>query len=127
MRFGPDDKLWVVTDPGPESTVEDILFEASLRDLELQFKGGLTMDDNPTLFTERAEAEVEAYGRMVALRASQAISRGGSHADLREASRLEIRGRDGEVVFDAYSDANRPLIPIQFGHRFRRNSATDSG
>ena len=25
------------------------------------------------------------------------------------------------------SDSNRPLIPIQFDHRFRRNSASDSG
>ena len=37
MRYGPDDKFWVVVDPKPRSTLEDLVFEASLRDLELQF------------------------------------------------------------------------------------------
>jgi hypothetical protein len=64
MRFGPKDKFWVVTDPSPLSVLGDVLFAASLTDLLLQFRGGLTLDQNPTLFTERAEAEAEATARL---------------------------------------------------------------
>jgi len=34
MRYEPNDKLWVVVDPTPDSTIEDILFQASLKDLD---------------------------------------------------------------------------------------------
>jgi len=64
MRFGPKDKFWVVTDPSPLSVLGDVLFAASLTDLLLQFHGGLTLDQNPTLFTDRAEAEAEALERL---------------------------------------------------------------
>ena len=64
MRFGPRDKFWVVTDPTPESILVDILFAASLTDLLMQFKGGLTLAENPTLLTDRAEAETEALRRL---------------------------------------------------------------
>ncbi len=57
MRLGPDDKFWLVVDPTKISTLADILFETTLRGLELQFKGGLTAAENPTIFTEKAEAE----------------------------------------------------------------------
>jgi hypothetical protein len=59
MKYGPDHKFWCVTDPTDESEMGDILFEASLRELALQFKGGLTMDAHPTLFTEKAEADLK--------------------------------------------------------------------
>jgi len=68
MKYGTDYKFWVVTDPTPHSELIDILFEASLRDLELQFKGGLSADHNPTLFTEKSEAEREARKRLRARR-----------------------------------------------------------
>ena len=64
MRYRPKDKFWVVTDPTPESILVDILFAASLTDLLLQFKGGLTLAENPTLFTDRTEAETEALRRL---------------------------------------------------------------
>jgi len=64
MRYGLDDKLWVVVDPTPQSTLGDILFQASLRDLSLQFKGGLSVDENPTLFTDEQEAVVEVHRRL---------------------------------------------------------------
>ncbi len=102
MRFGPDDKLWVVTDPTRESEVDDILFEASLRRLALQFKGGLDIERNVTLFTEKSEAEVEAFGRLTAMRASQAISerlRRGEAVDL--PIRIEVIGASGEVLYEA--------------------------
>jgi len=101
VRFGPDDKFWVTTDPTPNSEMGDILFQASLRDLELQFKGGLTMAQHPTLFTEKAEAKVEAYGRIVAMRASQAIAqRAAEGKPLEGAHRLEILDGNGKVLFE---------------------------
>jgi len=55
MRYAPHDKFWVVTDPTPVSTLTDILFETSLAGLERQIRGGLTIADNPTIFTDHAE------------------------------------------------------------------------
>ena len=101
MRFGPDDSFYVVVDPGADSEMGDILFEASLRDLELQFKGGLTIEENPTLFTDHREAEVEAFGRIVAMRAAQAIVRERGKAKLEEAVRIELHDADGTVIFGA--------------------------
>ena len=98
MRYGPDDEFWVVVDPKAHSTQEDILFQASLRDLDLQFKGGLTIEENPTLFTDQREAEIEAYGRFIAMRAAQAIAR--SPSNLQDATRIEILDADGKVLFE---------------------------
>ena len=101
MRYGPDDKFWVVTDPKPHSTLDDLVFEASLRDLEMQFRGGLQIEENPTLFTDRQEARIEAYGRLTAMRASQAILRAGRENPNTRIDRVEIYGADGELVFAA--------------------------
>jgi len=101
MRYGPDDKFWVVLDPTKDSETADILFETSLRGLDLQFKGGLTMDRNPTIFTDEKKAQVEAYGRLLAMRASQAIARRCSEADLDGVSRIELLDADGNVLFEA--------------------------
>lgn len=100
MRYGPDHKFWVVTDPKPSSSLGDILFQASLKDLDLQFKGGFTIEENPTLFTEKEEAEAEAQGRLVARRASETIARSGAGAKLQNATRIELRDGDGAVVFE---------------------------
>jgi len=100
MRFGPDDRFWVVVDPTPESEEGDCVFEASLRKLDLQFKGGLTIDRNPTLFTDENEARIEAFGRLTAMRASRAISerlRSGEDVDL--PIRIEVHGAKGELLF----------------------------
>lgn len=102
MRYGPEDKFWVVTDPTPESETADILFQASLADLERQLKGGLTMAQHPTLFTEKAEAEIEAYGRLVAMRASLAIAqRAAEGKPLEGAHRIEVLDGNGKVLFEA--------------------------
>lgn len=101
MRYGPDDKFWVVVDAAPESTLPDILFQASLHDLERQFKGGLTMDEHPTLFTDEREAEVEAYGRLVAQRAAQAIARLDAKTSLRDVTHIELLDADGNPIFQA--------------------------
>jgi hypothetical protein len=44
-----------------------------LRDLELQFKGGLTMAQSPTLFADEKEARTEAFRRLSDMRANRAI------------------------------------------------------
>jgi len=73
-----------------------------LRDLQLQFKGGLTMASNPTLFTDRGEAEVEAYGRLVAMHASRAIARQAAEGlALNRARRIQVLDGDGKVLFEA--------------------------
>jgi hypothetical protein len=105
MRYGPDDKWWVVTDPKPDSTQADILFQASLRSLANQLAGGLTMDEHPTLFTDEREAEIEAYGRLVAMRAAQAIAR--SPVPLQDVARIEILDGNGKVLFEADLPAPR--------------------
>ena len=101
MRYGPHEKWWVVVDPKTHSTLGDICFQASLKDLELQFKGGLTIDENPTLFTEQKEAEVEAYGRLVAMKAAQAIARSGACSKIPNATRIELLDGDGNLLFEA--------------------------
>ncbi|MHC5058521.1 MAG: hypothetical protein ACYTKD_28010 [Planctomycetota bacterium] len=102
MRYGPDDRFWVTIDPTPESEDGDCVFETSLRKLDLQFKGGLTMDRNPTLFTDENEARIEAFGRLTAMRASRAISerlRSGEDVDL--PLKIEVHGANGEILFRA--------------------------
>jgi len=101
MRYGPDDKFWVVVDPTPESEMGDVLFETTLRGLELQFKGGLTMAQNPTIFTDQQEAKYEAYGRLTAMRAAQAVLRAGRENPEARIDRIEIYGADGKLVFEA--------------------------
>ena len=98
MRFAPDFKFWVVIDPTADSTMEDIVLQASLKDLDLQFKGGLKIEENPTLFTEKREAELEAHGRFLAMRAALAIAR--SDARFRDVTRLELLDGDGNVLFE---------------------------
>lgn len=100
MRIGPLDRFWVVVDPKPESTPGDILFETSLKGLLLQFKGGLAMEENPTLFTDHEEARYEAFGRLTAMRASQAILRAGRENPEAQIDRIEIYGTDGRLVFE---------------------------
>lgn len=73
MRFGPNDKWWVVTDPRPTSELGDILFESTLDDLYHQFKGGLTMVQQPTLYTKRAEAWLDANARIAAMKTAHAL------------------------------------------------------
>lgn len=100
MRFGPNDKFWVVTDPTPESEIGDILFQASLHDLELQFKGGLTSAQHPTLYTERVEAESEAQARMVAARAARAIAAATPQKPLVAAARVAVLDANGKVLLE---------------------------
>ena len=72
MRSGPDDEFWVVLDPTPENEMVDILFSTSLRTLRLQCLGGLSMEQNPTIFTDGREATVEAERRLTSWRGVRA-------------------------------------------------------
>ena len=108
MRFGPDDDFWVVVDPTPESQLEDVVFRATLRRLELQFKGGLTMDRNPTLFTDEKEAKVEAFGRLTAMRASRAIGERLQAGRNDVPDRIEILDGEGNLLFEADLRKERP-------------------
>jgi hypothetical protein len=64
MRIDADTPIWVVTDPGAHSDLNDILFQTTLGGLRLQFAGGLRMEDHPVLFTTEAEAQTEARERL---------------------------------------------------------------
>lgn len=68
MRIGFDDRIWVVTDPNQHSVFIDIFQETTLRSLALQFKGGLSMDSNPTIYTKPCEAKADAKNRMSIMR-----------------------------------------------------------
>jgi len=117
MRFKPDDTFWVVTDATPDSTLADVCFETSLRGLELQFRGGLSIDRHPTIFTERAEAESEGEARLALLRTAQAVAERAAKAiasarvdqGLGDAARVQILGRDGAVLLDADLQQPRPV------------------
>ena len=64
MKIGPNDKFYVVTDAVEGSKLEDILSEETIKTLGLRFKGGLSIEENATIFTSKAEAEREAKKRL---------------------------------------------------------------
>jgi len=102
MRFGPDDRFWIVVDPTRESERGDICFETTVRGLLLQLKGGLDVERNVTLFTEKNEAEIEAFGRLTAMRASRAIAeRLRYDPDAEVPERIEVLDGEGRVLFEA--------------------------
>jgi hypothetical protein len=102
MRFGPTDKFWVVVDATRNASDGENVFQASLRDLELQFKGGLTMAQNPTLFTDEEGARMEAFGRLTAMRAKRAIEQQVAEGRIHGLpQRLEILDGAGKVLFEA--------------------------
>jgi hypothetical protein len=69
MRIDTDTAIWIVSDPMGDGTgKDDILFETTLRGLERQFRGGLTCDENPVIFTDPEEARVYAEARLEAWR-----------------------------------------------------------
>jgi hypothetical protein len=107
MRFGHKDNFWLVVDATPESKLCDILFETTLRGLALHFKGGLTMARNPTIFDDQQEAEVEAHGRLVAMRAAQAALRVQRENPAARVNRIGFYDADGKLVFEANLDAIR--------------------
>jgi hypothetical protein len=53
-------KMWVAVVPNPDSTLEDVLYEVTIKDLMNQFRGGLDVDEILGLYT----TEIEAYERV---------------------------------------------------------------
>ena len=101
MHIGPDDTFWVVTDPTRESELADICFVTSLRSLERQFRGGLTAAENPTIFTEKAEAEEEARRRLLSVRVARAIAFSVPNDAAENATRVALLNSEGRVVFES--------------------------
>ena len=67
--IGTDDAVWLVTDAGPVSELEDVCHKTTLRDLELIIRGydrggELLADRNPRLHTNKREALADARGRL---------------------------------------------------------------
>jgi hypothetical protein len=95
------EKLWVVCDATPDSELADICFETDLAGLHAQFQGGLSMAMHPTLFTERAEAETEAQGRLLAMRAARAIVDATPVKSVHAAAQVVVLDADGTVLIVA--------------------------
>ena len=69
MRFDASTTFYLVTDAGPGSELSDIFNKTNLIGLLNQFKGGLTLDQHPTIFSNQAEAKAEAEERLDARKA----------------------------------------------------------
>jgi len=95
------DQFWVVTDPTPESELSDICFVTTLPKIILQARGGLAAEQNPTVYTDRDEAERDARARLLSLKAARAIVRVAADGrSLDEVERLTLVDGEGRVVFE---------------------------
>jgi len=69
-----DTLFWVVTDPTPESVIEDVLFKSNLAGLQLQILDGLRIIDRDVTvyaYGSQAAATSDAERRLVARDASE--------------------------------------------------------
>ena len=102
MRFDMQTTLWLVTDPRPESTVQDILSRTSMTGFIGLIEGDQVSEtDNPALYDDAVAAEVDAQARFFALRLRRAIQAAAKPEALRDASRVEFRDGTGNLLFDA--------------------------
>jgi hypothetical protein len=98
----------MVTNPGPDPELADICFETSIENLALHLKGGLSMDADPTMFTDRAEAELEARCRPVAMETSHAIrAMAADGIPLTGARKVQVLGEGGKVLFETSCEVPR--------------------
>ena len=98
MRIDPKTPFWVVTDPGPDSTIADVCFETTLDGLRLQFVGGLRIDQWPTVFTSQDEAQNEAAIRLLVRRVASHIRLDRGVPD-GEVVRVTLHDKDGALLF----------------------------
>ncbi len=64
-------------------------------------QGGLKLDQHPTQFLDEAEARREAVGRLVAMRAAQAIRESvAAGGTLDSAASLVVRDEQGNTLFE---------------------------
>ncbi|MFM8386654.1 MAG: hypothetical protein ACKOCB_07575 [Planctomycetia bacterium] len=99
MRIDAKTPIWVVSDPGPASTLPDVCFQTTLDGLRLQFAGGLTMDDNPTVFTSGEEAHEDAKNRLLVWRIARQI-RIDRRVPQDEVVKVTLRGHDGALLYE---------------------------
>ena len=97
MRIDSTTRLWLVADPGPDSTLGDVCAESNLRDLALQVAGGLDLG-TATLYTAQDEAEEDARNRLLVWRVARQV-----RLDRRlapdEIVRVTLHGEDGRVLW----------------------------
>jgi hypothetical protein len=74
-----------------------VCFETDLAGLRLQFAGGLSMDQRPTVFTTQEEAHEEAMNRLLVWSVARQI-------------RIDRRIPEGEVVRVMLHDQNGTVI-----------------
>jgi len=99
MKIDAATELYVVTDPqGPNSTLADICFAVTLDSLRLQFAGGLSMDERPTVFTTEDEAHEDAMNRLLVWRIARQI-RIDHCVAMDEVVRVTLQDRNGTVLF----------------------------
>lgn len=81
------------------ATLPDVCPWTTLDGLRLQFAGGLTMDEHPTVFTVEEEPHEEAMNRLLVWRIAGQI-----RVDRRvaedEVVRVTLQDRDGTVLFE---------------------------
>ena len=99
MKIDATTRLWVVCDPTPHSTLPDICFATTLDGIRLQFAGGLTMEDRPTIFTSEEEAHEEAKNRLLVWRIARQI-RIDRRVPEDEVVRVTLQDKDGTVLFE---------------------------
>jgi hypothetical protein len=63
-RLNLHDTFWIVTNPGPFSTLPDVCFECTLAGMFNQIRGGLRESENPTLYTRLEDAQLDAENRI---------------------------------------------------------------
>ncbi|MCB4757296.1 MAG: hypothetical protein LHV69_09780 [Elusimicrobia bacterium] len=100
MLIGKTDKFWVVTDAKATSELVDVLFETTLEGLERQFKGGLTCDENPAIFSDAKEAEAEALARLAIAKAAEAMRRIPDKRPLKNAFLVQVKDKKGATLFE---------------------------
>ena len=101
MRLGPEEKFWCVIDPGPASCMGDIMFECSLRELMLQFRGGLRIEQRPTIFTDENEARMDARTRLIAMQAFRKIAEKGKYFEPSGKLRFVVLDEKERILFQA--------------------------
>ena len=59
-RIATRERIHLVVDATSESELADVLCETTIAELASMFRGGLSASRNPTLYTQREEAERDA-------------------------------------------------------------------
>lgn len=125
-----DISIWVVTKPAPSSTLDDILFLSSVREMELQYKGGLTQDELLEVFPADQEAAAIAFANKALANKNEQ-----HRTHKRDVYRIAINDAAGEnkqvVGYDEWRAAVRAANPdiadkLQFNGRVEQGAHTIS-